>query len=388
MRTALSLRVREAWRRGGAALLATAFTGVFLIAALGGESAAARYAFATDLAAALAFVGALFYGALPLATDRERRRLLIPCASPVTPASWALGNALGAAVVGALLAALLFAAAGLGTAVGGKAGAHKAWTLRRDLYATFHRSGQDAPYKEGRAKNGVHWVAPNEWIHILELGSDVRSVRFKTRAAPVAQIEGTPTHVTIVTDDAHKPVVTPIGGFFEAPRGLVGVSLQNKTADLYLGLVLDRSVALGDPVSFPLTALMTGLPIALGVAFLAALAATAAALLSGPVAALFAGVVLILGALRGFLLDAIQHAGAAHAGEGTGLQETSSGFIELLLGAIPDLSSLDHSASLSRGEWMAAAIGTSLLSGALFLCSAALLAFVVGGYGVRTRRLR
>ena len=54
----------------------------------------------------------------------------------------------------------------------------------------------------------------------------------------------------------------------------------------------------------------------------------------------------------------------------------------------PDLAALDHSASLSRGEWMATAIGTSLLWGALFLCSAALIAFVVGGYGVRTRRVR
>ena len=165
MRTALSLRLREAWRRGGAALLVAAFGGVFLIAALGGPSPAARYAFASDLAAALAFVGALFYGALPLATDRERQRLLIPCASPVTPGAWALGNALGAAVVGALLAVLLFAAAGLGTAVSGGIATYSAQNLG-DLEGLQVRfSEAPAPGRPLRDRS-VLWVRQDQWVGI------------------------------------------------------------------------------------------------------------------------------------------------------------------------------------------------------------------------------
>ncbi len=54
---------------------------------------------------------------------------------------------------------------------------------------------------------------------------------------------------------------------------------------------------------------------------------------------------------------------------------------------IPDLSGLDHTASLSRGEWMAASVASSTLYGLLLLGVAAVLAALVGGYGIRTRRL-
>ncbi|MCZ6574327.1 MAG: hypothetical protein O7C98_14310 [Planctomycetota bacterium] len=386
--------MREAWRRGGAPLLVVAFAGVFLVAAFAGESATARYAFATDLAAALAFVGALFYGALPLATDRERRRLLIPCASPVTPAGWALGNALGAAAVGALLAMLLFAAAGVGTAVRGGIATYSAQNLGdlEGLSVRFSEHGGGQPVARRLHDGPVLWVAQDQWVEIDGFPRGIESVRFKTRAAPVAGIEGTPTVLTIGMAPGSAPVHTPIGGHVQVPvNDSARAMLQNRTPGLQLGLVVDRSRALGAPVSFLGTALGTGVPVALGAAFLAALATGAAALLSGPVAALLAGVVLILGALRSFLLDAIEHVGAANAedvGQAMTLREASGGFFRGLLTVIPDLGGLDHSASLSRGEWMASSVGSSTLYGLLLLGVAAVLAALVGGYGIHTRRLQ
>ena len=388
MLTAVSLRVREAWRRGGAPLLVVAFAGVFLVAAFAGESATARYAFATDLAAALAFVGALFYGALPLATDRERRRLLIPCASPVTPAGWALGNALGAAAVSALLAMLLFAAAGLGCAAGGGLEARVAWTLDSlpDMAANrvlnINRVRVD-----GRLP--VAWITETTPLELRTPREDIEWYRFKTRAAPVAELEGTPS--TLSLDINGKRYTASIGGYLDVPVRRDTLVFENTSPGLDIGLVLDRSRALGAPVSFLGTALGTGVPVALGAAFLAALATGAAALLSGPVAALLAGVVLILGALRSFLMDAIEHVGAANAadaGQAMTLREASGGFFRGLLTVIPDLGGLDHSASLSRGEWIASFVGSSTLYGLLLLGVAAVLAALVGGYGIRTRRLQ
>ena len=72
MRAALRLRLLEARRRGGWWLLGIGVAVVSWVAWAGGETPDGRYGLATDLAAAFTYLAAVFFGALPLATDREK----------------------------------------------------------------------------------------------------------------------------------------------------------------------------------------------------------------------------------------------------------------------------------------------------------------------------
>ena len=119
MLAALKLRLLEARRGGGLLLLGAGALLVGWIALFGGETVDGRYGLATDIATTFGYLAALFFGALPLAADRERKRSYLPCASPVRPWSWALGNALGAAALGAVGAFVLFLVAGLGASMRG-----------------------------------------------------------------------------------------------------------------------------------------------------------------------------------------------------------------------------------------------------------------------------
>ena len=125
MGAALRLRLVELRRRGGPWFLAAATLAVFGVALFGGETVDGRYGVATDLAATLSYVAAVFVGAFPLAMDREQRRSYLPSASPVTPWSWALGTALAAAVPILIFAICLFGAAGLGASMRGGIETHR-----------------------------------------------------------------------------------------------------------------------------------------------------------------------------------------------------------------------------------------------------------------------
>ncbi|MFQ5844754.1 MAG: hypothetical protein ACE5JG_07170, partial [Planctomycetota bacterium] len=293
----------------------------------------------------------------------------------VAPAGWAAGHALGAAVVGAAWGAALFAAAGIGAAAGGGVETHRAWPLARDASWS------------GLAPRGVVWLAADR-PRTLPRPAGAERLRLKTRAAPVGDLEGTPSRLTLEVDG--KTYKTPVGDFFDLPVSGDAVVFRNRSPGLEIGLVVDRSRALGSATSFAATAVAGGAGPALGCAALAALGSGAGALLSGAIAGLFTTLVLVLGALKGFLLEAIRHAGGIrHAYEQPlDLQETSGRFIEGVLKLVPDFGALDSSTDLSRGEWMADRVGSAARSGAVALGAVFLFALVVGGYGIRTRRTR
>ncbi|MHC4341944.1 MAG: hypothetical protein ACYSX0_17225 [Planctomycetota bacterium] len=365
MWAALRLRLTEARRRGGLWLLGASVIVIGWVAIAGGDTPDGRYGLASDLAATFTYLAALAYGAFPLAIDRERRRSYLPGASPVRPAEWALGNALGAAVIAFVTGLLLFAAAGIGGGI--------------ETYAFTRMEA--------------------EGVYPLDLRIPVPEDATRLRLVPRVQVN---VEETVGTTDAapievdgetywvhdFRPIVVPI----ESNRPL----LRNLSKDHIVSIVAQETRALGARRPFLLNALLAGAAPSLGAAALAAVAATGGALLSAPVAALLTALVLLLASMKGFLLDTFEHEGEVqrvrsdgdHAhefDEGPGVaREAARGVIEGVLLVLPNASELDRTDRVALGDWTGLkGSGRALL----ILCGALAVALVLGGVGVHRRRL-
>jgi len=374
MRAALRLRLLEARRRGGLLLLLCGVVAVAWIALQGGETPDGRYGLATDVAAALAYVAAVFYGAYPLAVDRERKRAYVPGASPVTPWMWALGNAAGGAVVGFVAALVLLATAGAASALGGGIA----------TYAVTRPEGV-----------GTQWLPPQGLR--IRVRADATELRILPRvhlraeetvgSTDAATLEVGGRTVTVFPD---RPVRVPI----EGPRVLI----RNLSPEHMVGFDRGELRAFGEERSFLANAAGAAVAPALGAAGLAALGAAAGANLTAPVAALLTALILCMASLKGFLLDTLQHEGVTRAAvahgahshgvtedvDASALQATARGLVRVVLHVLPDLSDLDRTDRVALGEWTGlrrSAHGLAMLAIALAT------ACVVGGAGIHSRRL-
>jgi hypothetical protein len=367
MLAALRLRLLEARRRGGLVLLVLAALVVLAVGHAGAETVEGSYGLATDLAATFTYLAAVFFGALPLAVDRERRRAYLPAASPVAPWTWALGNAAGAALVTLVAGFVLFLAAGSGAALGGGV----------ETYAVTRVGGS------GNARLPVD-------IH--DVPADVTHLRILPRVyvGPDRAV-GTSDAAPISVNDrdvfvhANHPIVVPVRG----PT----VEIRNRSEEHVVGIARDEVRFLGERRPFWLNALLAGLAPALGAAALAAFGAAAGANLSAPVAALLTAVVLLLASLRGFLLEAVEHEGEthqviehgdhAHVVEDDAFRAAARALVVGILHAMPDLGALDHTGRAALGDWVGARSGRRAL---LILLGALLLAGALGGIGIHQRR--
>ncbi|MHC4547816.1 MAG: hypothetical protein ACYTEZ_03480 [Planctomycetota bacterium] len=375
MWAALRLRLLEAHRRGGLWLLLLAMLVVLLVARFGGDTVDGRYGLATDVAAALAYLAAVFFGAFPLAIDRERRRAYLPGASPVSPWQWALGNAAGATLVGGAAAFALFLAAGLGAG----------WSGGIATHAVTRVGGR-----------GTRWLKPGVEIRITDVPEDAQRIRLVVRSyLAVADAVGTPDAATIEVDGARyevypdQTIVVPI----TPPR----VEIRSLSPAFAVGVAREKIRVLRGERPFLLNALGSGVPPALGAGAVAAFGAAAGAHLSSAVAALLTTLVLLLASLKGFLLETFEHEGKTRAAvehehvareprpsaEQTGVRRVARAFVEATLLVLPDLSDLDRTDRAALGEWTGVRRAGSA---ALILLAALLFAAVVGGVGVQARR--
>ena len=368
MRAALLLRLIEARRRGGPILLATGMLVVAWAALSGGETPDGRYGLATDLAATFCYLAALFFGALPLATDRERKRAYLPGASPVPAWSWALGNAAAAAAIGLIAGACFFGAAAVGGALGGGIETHVAHPF----------AGRGTQYLPVRLTG-----LPERTTRLRVLPRVAIRTRDKVGATDSATVEVGGRPYEFYPD---VPIIVEVSG--------TEVVLNNVSPDHVVGIDRTETRALAESRSFLLNALLAGLAPALGAASLGALAAMASALLHAPVAALFAALFLTLASLKGFLVETIefegalrqarQAGGAAAQAEGGEASEFARRYIGALLVLVPDLVEFDQTDRVATGEWT----GASRTDRALATLAGALaLAALLGGIGVHARRL-
>ncbi|MGQ0615239.1 MAG: hypothetical protein ACT4PV_16020 [Planctomycetaceae bacterium] len=367
----LKLRLLEARRRGGLILLALAALAVAAVAATASGPFSGRFSLATDLAALLGFLAALFYGALPLAADRERRRLLLPTASPATPWGLAAANAAGAAATAGLATLLLFAAAGAGSALHG---------------------GLETRVAAGFRGDATIWIRPGQTLP-LEIKPGVEKLRFSMRVFSPGEMIGS-TGLFPIEADGRRLHLRPGQEAEVAVQGDL-LKLRNPSDDALLGIDPRALRTLGARRPFLVNAVAAGLAPALAAAALAALAAAFSAGLAGPVAALLAGLVLLLGSMKAFLLETTQpppeeehaaHHGHAHAHDHAPPPppDESRLLVRAMLAALPDLGAFDRSDRASRGEW----IGLEGAAGAaLFLAVALALAAVGGGLGLQLRRV-
>ncbi|MHC4133544.1 MAG: hypothetical protein ACYTDU_02800 [Planctomycetota bacterium] len=373
MWAAARLRLLEARRRGGLWLLGGAVVVVLLVARFGGDTVGGRYGLATDLAAALAYLAAVVFGAFPLAIDRERRRAYLAGASPVSPWVWAAGNALGAAVVGGAAAFVLFAAAGIGTT----------WSGGIETSAVTRVGGQ-----------GTAWLP----VDIKSAPADARRIRLEFRSYLVVEdAVGTPDSATVEVDGRRYDVYP--GQTLVAPIDPPSVPIRNLSPEFDVGVVSEKIRVLRSERSFLLNALGASLPPALAAAALAAFGAAAGANLSTAVAALLTTLVLLLASLKGFLLESFAHEGKARAavahdpthdrahvhapGEPTAVRQVAKRMVQALLTPLPDLSDLDRTDRVALGEWTAT---RRTGPAALVLLAALIVAAALGGLGVRARR--
>jgi len=381
---AVRLRLLEARRRGGVTLLVVGVAVVFAIARLGTDTVAGSYGLATDIAATLGYLGAVFLGAFPLASDRERKRAYLPGASPVSPWTWGLGNALGAALVVGAATLLLFVAAGLGTSL---------------------RGGIETHAVTRPARSGTLWLRPGQRLAI-PVPAKAKRLRLPTRTHLAAdETVGTPDAATLEVDGEAYSVAWNQALVVEVERSPVVV--VNRSPEFVVGIVADDVRAFVEPRGFLGNAAVSAVPPALGAAALAAFGCAAGAHLAGAVAALLTAVVLLLASMKGFLLETIEHEGGARAAreagqdphehhhhhhdrhaprvdlEGTVASEVAKAFTRALLAALPDLGALDRTDRVALGEWT----GPGATSRALLCLTAALaLAAGVGGLGVYLRR--
>lgn len=364
MRAAALLRLRELRRRGGLALLAVAGVAVFLVALGGGG-----YGLASDLAVTLGYVAALLSGAFPLAIDRERRRSHLLCASPVAPWAWALGSAAGAGAASAVATFVLFAAAGLGAAAAGGIETHVAYPLNA---------------------HGTLWLTPGRPI---KLPPDARALKTEVRAYLTAEdAVGTPGSVALRVDGRDVRVLAGEPIVLEATPP--SIEITNPDATRVVGIVADRTAALGAARPFVWNALLVGVAPALAAFALAALGAAAGANLTAPVAALLAVTFLLFASLKGFLLETLAHEGEIAAAVAAVEHDEDHrpvrpapaavrSAMRGLLAVLPDLPAFDRSDRAARGEWagLGRAGRAAAFAGFGLLCAAAL-----GGLGVLLRR--
>ena len=367
MRAALRLRLLEAWRRGGMILLLVGVGLVVTVSLFAGATPDGRYGLASDLAATLGYLGAVFYGAFPIAIDRERKRSYLPSASPVTPWAWALGNGFGAAAAAGLAAFLFFAAAGIGTAAGGGIATHQTY---------------------GSRSRGASWLS-GETPRRIRIHDDVTSARLVFRTALVTEhVVGTPDAATVeVNGRLHEiypdlPITVPVA----SPH----IVITNRSPEFRVGIVMHEMIALGRERSFLGNALGAALAPALGAAALAAVAVAAGANLTAPVAALLAVVLLFVASLKGFLHDTLTHEGAVRASreksvEPNPLRDAARGVVKSVLAVLPDLSELDRTDRVAAGRWTG--VRKSGRPAALILLVSLALAGLLGGLGVHARRM-
>ncbi len=346
---------------------------VLLLARFGGDTVDGRYGLATDVAAALAYLAAVFFGAFPLAIDRERKRAYLPAASPVSPWVWAVGNGLGAAVVGGVAAFLLFAAAAIGTA----------WSGGIETNAVTRMAG-----------HGTFWLPYGRAVPVADLPADARQIRLPLRVyVQVEDVVGTPDAATIEVDGRTYDVYP--GQALVAPITPPDVTIRNLSPEFAVGVVRDKMRVLRFERSFLPNALGASLAPALAAAAVAAFGAAAGANLSAAVAALLTTLVLLLASLKGFLLESFAHEGTTraamaqdhdhgHAPETPApVREVSKGLVQAVLALLPDLSDLDRTGRVALGEWTG--IDRSKPA-ALVLLASLLVAAVLGGLGVHARR--
>lgn len=380
MLAALKLRLLEARRRGGLLLLGAGALLVGWIALFPGETVDGRYGLATDIATTFGYIAALFFGALPLAADRECKRSYLPCASPVRPWSWALGNALGAATLGGVGAFVLFFAAGLGASMRGGIETHA--TTRTGQTGTIWLPGKEVDV----AVRYINIPVPPEATHLRLLPRVYIGVEKTVGATDSATVEVDGTEHEFFPN---QPLVVPI----RSSR----VSIRNLSEDHAVGLDKGELRALVGRRPFLLNAVGAGVGPSLGAAALAALGAAASANLTAPIAALLVALVLVLGSLKGFIVETFRHEGAAqramddhghqhteHVQVGAGARAVARTVVEGLLYALPDLNGLDRTDRVAIGEW------TGLKragNGVLLLAIALAIAVTAGGLGVHARRM-
>lgn len=386
MGAAFLLRMTEARRRGAPLLLLAAVVLVLVVARRAGETVDGRYGLATDLAAALAYLGAVVLGTFPLASDRERKRATLPAASPVPPWVWALGNAGAAAAQAGAAALLLFAAAGLGAWIDGG--------TETNAVAPLNAHGTLA--------------VPAKGLPPISVPEGTRAMRLVARAVlrdenPIGSPDLPRLEVNgeVVPVVPGRPIVVPV----EGPK----VVIRNATPAFAIGLVSEEVRAIEEPRPFLLNACAAGVAPALGAAALAALGAAAGANLSAPVAALLLTLILGLSSMKGFLLDTFRYGGSAVAAQeqrtesggapGHGhahgpatpelapsdsVRDAARAGMRVVLMALPSLGSLDRTGRVAVGEWTG--LGRAGYALAL-LCAGLAAGAVLGGIGVHRRRL-
>ncbi|MHC4937772.1 MAG: hypothetical protein ACYTHK_02230 [Planctomycetota bacterium] len=381
MGAALRLRLVELRRRGGLWFLVAATLAVFGVALFGGATVDGRYGVATDLAATLSYVAAVFVGAFPLAMDREQRRSYLPSASPVTPWGWALGTALAAAIPILLFAICLFAAAGVGAAMRGGIDTHR--------MSEFGRTG-NLQLKAGPKPRAIQ--VPDGTTHIRFVP---RTYLLEDRVAGSA--EAALVEVDGKAFEVHhdRAITLPVRNN--------PVLLRNRSPEFAVALDLASFRALFEKRSFLPNALLASIPPALGAAALAALGAAASAHLGAPVAALLLTLLLLLASMRGFLLEMIEYegslrraqqssqAGHAHHGHSHGPsmeldspgRAFAKGAVKGLLDFVPPITVLDRTGEVAIGRWVGDA---RVWPGGRYLLVSLLFAALVGGVGVSLRR--
>jgi len=382
MWAAIRLRLLEAQRRGAPWLLLVGCAAVFFVARAGGETADGRYGLATDLAALLTYVAALFYGTFPLSIDRERRRAYLPGASPVSPPVWALGNAFGAVLLTFGAGIAVFGSAALGCTSAGGIETHAIAPL---------------------TARGLYWV-PQENTLKIDVFERAHALRLVTRS--VLRTEntiGTPQAPTLEVDGVPYPAFP--GQPMVVPAKAPEVHLRNASPEFALAIVGEEVWTLDEPRSFLMNAMAAGVAPTLGAAAVAAFGVSAGACLSAPVAALLAALVLCLAGMKGFLLDTYTYGGSTaaaraeeqdahdHSGHDHGpapgeaestLRSTARSTMKVVLWAVPDLAELDRTDRVALGEWTGLKQGNRALA---ILAVALAWAALVGGLGVWTRRL-
>jgi len=369
MGAAFRLRLTEATRRGGLYLLLGGSVLVFWIAAFSDDTVSGRLALGADLAVVAGYLAAVFFGALPLASDRETKRNLLAATSPVPPAGWALGNAAGAALLAGGVTLAFLVAAIVGTAAAGGVDTHQSKPL-------------------GGFTESTLWI-PRGGVAV-QVKPGVHRLRLALRVAPVAEYEGTPGHLTLEADGTEYSA--PVGRPMDIPVTAGRIVLKNTTAGLHVGLVRGKTRALRQSRAFVANGLLASFGPALGAAALAASAATASALFAGPVAAFLAAMLLFLASTKGFLLAAIQPSRAQHAETGgQGDAETAGagrklarGMVGAALAIVPNLHEFDTFDEVAAGEWTGSKGATAALP---TLIVAFVVAGAAGGYGVSKRRL-
>jgi len=378
MRAALRLRLIELRRRGGLWFLAAATLAVLLVALFGGATVDGRYGVATDLAATLSYVAAIFVGAFPLAMDREQRRSYLPSASPVPPWSWALGNAIAAAIPILLFAISLFAAAGIGAAMRGGIETHR--------MSEIGLTG-NLPLAAGPKPRSIQ--VPEGTTHIRFVPRTYLLEDRVVGSAQAAQVEVDGKAFEVHHDRA---VTLPVRNN--------PVLLRNRSPEFAVALDLGSFRALFEERSFLPNALLAAVPPAVGAAALAALGAAASAHLGAPVAALMLTLLLLLASMRGFLLEMIEYEGSlqraqesthTHHGHthGPRVQLDSpgrafaKGAVKGLLDLVPPIGLLDRTGEVAIGRWVGNA---RVWPASRYLLASLLFTAVIGGAGIYLRR--